>query len=83
MTVAVSRQTREALDRFMRFFGIDDYNLPLFSEACSAAGVESFARTFEALDKAIASDNRNGTNLRIRRRIAEAKSIERSGAKSQ
>lgn len=77
MTVAVSRQTHDALARVMQFFGIDEYNRHLFSQACAAAGVESFSRTFEALDKVIASDNRNGVNLRIRKRIEEQKEIDR------
>lgn len=61
----------------MRFFGIDDYNLPLFSQACAEAGVESFSRTFEALDKTVAADGRSGVNVRIRKRIAEQKEIDR------
>ena len=43
MSEAISRQTHDALVRVMAFFGIDEYNRPLFSQACAAAGVESFA----------------------------------------
>lgn len=77
MTVAVSRQTHDALARVMKFFGIDEYNRHLFSQACAAAGVESFSKTIEALDGAIAVDGRVGVNLRIRNRIEEQKEINR------
>ena len=77
MSVAISRQTNDALARVMKFFGIDDYNRQLFSQACAAAGVEAFSKTIEALDGAIAVDCRNGVNLRIRNRITEQKEIDR------
>ena len=77
MSVAISRKTNDALARVMQFFGIDDYNRQLFSQACSAAGVESFSKTIEALDWAIAVDCRNGVNLRIRKRIEGQKEIGR------
>lgn len=77
MSVAISGQTNEALMRVMRFFGIDDYNRQLFSQACAVAGVEAFSKTIEALDGAIAVDCRNGVNLRIRKRIEEQKEIGR------
>lgn len=73
MSVAISRKTNDALARVMQFFGIDDYNRQLFSQACAAAGVESFSKTIEALDGAIAVDSRNGANSRIRKRIEEQK----------
>lgn len=77
MSVAISRKTNDALVRVMRFFGIDDYNRQLFSQACAAADVDAFAKTIEALDGAIAVDGRSGVNLRIRKRIEEQKEIDR------
>lgn len=77
MSVVISRQTNEALLRVMKFFNIDEYNRPLFSEAAAAAGVESFSKTIEAIDGAIAIDSRNGSNLRIRARIAEQRELDR------
>ena len=70
MSVAISRQTRDALGRVLQFFGIDDCNLPLFSQACAAAGVDAFSKTIEALDGAISVDRRNGINGRIRQGMA-------------
>lgn len=77
MSVAISRTTNDALERVMRFFGIDEYNRQLFSQACAAAGVDAFSKTIEALDGAISIDGRNGVNLRIRKRIAEQKELDR------
>lgn len=77
MSVAISRQTNDALVRVMQFFGIDDYNRQLFSQACAAAGVEAFAKTIEALDGAIAVDSRSGVTLRIRKRIEEQREMAR------
>lgn len=73
MSVVISRQTNEALRRVMQFFNIDDYNRPLFSEAASAAGVDAFSKTIEAIDGAIAVDSRVGANRRIREAIAVGK----------
>lgn len=77
MSVAISRQTNEALVRVMAFFGIDDYNRPLFSQACAVVGVDAFSKTIEALDGAIVVDGRIGVTLRIRKRIEEQKEINR------
>ena len=77
MSVAISRQTNDALVRVMQFFGIDDCNRQLFSQACAAAGVDSFSKTIEALDGAISVDGRSGVNLRIRKRIEEQKAVDR------
>lgn len=77
MSVAISRKTNDALARVMQFFGIDEYNRPLFSQACASAGVEAFSKTVEALDGAIAVDCRSGVNLRIRKRIEAQKEPER------
>ena len=77
MSVAISRQTNEALARVMSFFGIDDYNRPLFSQVAASVGVEVFSKAIEALDGAISVDSRSGVNLRIRKRIEEQREIDR------
>lgn len=75
MSAVINNRTNDALVRVMRFFGIDDYNRPLFGAAASAAGVEAFAKVVEALDGAIASDSRNRVSLRIRDRIEREKRL--------
>ena len=76
-SAVISRQTSEALDRVMAFFGIDRYDRQLFGEAARAAGVDAFTKTIEALDAAIRIDSRAGTERRIRDRIALQKEIDR------
>lgn len=75
-SAVISRQTSDALDRVMTFFGVDIYNRPLFGEAARAAGVDSFSKTIEALDVAIRMDSRSGTERRIRDRIARQKEVD-------
>lgn len=73
----ISRQTDEALNSVMTFFGIDAYNKPLFGIAAATAGVDSFSVTIEALASAIASDSRRMADQRIKARIAEEKERKR------
>ena len=75
-STVISRQTSDALDRVMAFFGIDSYNRALFGEAARMVGVETFSKTIEALDAAIRNDSRAGTERRIRERIALQKEID-------
>ena len=74
----ITRQTSEALDRVMAFFGIDAYNRPLFGEAARMAGVDAFSKVIEALDGVLATDSRNGSPLRIRDRIERQKVVDRN-----
>lgn len=60
----------------MVFFDIDPCNRPLFGVAAREAGVDNFARVFEALDRAIAADRRCGMTLRIKDRIARQKAMD-------
>ena len=76
-SAVISRQTSDALERVLTFFGIDSYNRPLFGEAARAAGVDAFSKTIEGLDVAIRSDSRSGTERRIRDRIALQKEIDK------
>jgi len=75
-SAVISRQTSDALDRVMKFFGIDAYNRSLFGEAARSAGVDTFSRTIEALDAAISSDSRSCVEQRIRTRITEQKQLD-------
>ena len=75
-STVISRQTSDALDRVMAFFGIDSYNRALFGEAARMVGVEAFSKTIEGLDAAIRVDSRAGTERRIRERIALQKEID-------
>ena len=76
-SVVISARTSEALKRVMVFFGIDEYNRPLFGECAKAVGVDQFSRTIEALDAAIQIDSRSGIERRIRARIAQQKELDR------
>lgn len=67
----ITRETSDALDRVMTFFGIDGYNRFLFGDAARVAGVEEFSKVIAALDGAIAMDPRRGINERIRQNIAQ------------
>ena len=73
VSVAISRETNEALVRVMRFFGIEDYNRTLFGQAAERAGVDAFSATIRALDASIAEDRRSGVNQRIRAQLAVRK----------
>ena len=75
-STVISRQTSDALDRVMAFFGIDSYNRALFGEAARMVGVEAFSKTIEGLDTAIRNDSRAGTERRIRESIALQKEID-------
>lgn len=69
MSVVVSKQTSEQLTRFMAFFGIDEYNRPLFRRAVEACGVEAFERFIGAMDTVIQLDGRFGCATRMRESI--------------
>lgn len=66
MSVVVSKQTGDALARVMTFFGIDEYNRPLFRVAAESCGVEAFSAFIGALDAAVQRDSRYGVGSRIR-----------------
>ena len=70
----ITRETSDALDRVMTFFGIDGYNRFLFGEAARVAGVTEFSKVIAALDGVISMDPRRGINDRIRQRIAQERS---------
>ena len=69
MSVVVSRQTSDALSRVMAFFGIDEYNRPLFRKAAESCGVDTFERFIGAMDAVVQMDSRSGCGVRIRERI--------------
>lgn len=69
MSVVVSKQSSEALGRVMTFFGIDEYNRPLFRRAAELSGVDTFERFIGAMDQAIQADSRFGAAGRIRAAI--------------
>jgi hypothetical protein len=77
VSVAISRQTNEALMRVMRFFGIDEYNRSLFGDTAQQAGVEAFSKVIEALDRVVGADERSGAGVRIRARIERQKELDR------
>lgn len=77
----ISRQTADALERVMAFFGIDDYNRSLFGEAAADAGVEPFSATIGALDAAIQRDKRNAMTRRIRDRIERQRVLDKQRVK--
>ena len=81
-SAVISRQTSDALDRVLAFFGIDSYNRPLFGEAARMAGVDAFSKTIEGLDAAIRVDSRAGTERRIRERIALQREIDQKNTKA-
>lgn len=73
MSVVVSRQTSDALSRVMAFFGIDEYNRPLFRKAAESCGVDTFERFIGAMDAVVQMDSRSGCGVRIRERIERGK----------
>lgn len=73
MSVVVSKQTSESLTRVMVFFGIDDYNRPLFRKAAESCGVEAFSLVIGALDAAVQMDTRFGCAQRMRQALAKRK----------
>ena len=75
-SAVISRNSSDALDRVMAFFGIEPCNRALFGVAAREAGVENFARVIEAIDRAAAADARSGMNLRIRDRIERQKALD-------
>lgn len=81
MSVAVSKQTSDSLTRVMTFFGIDDYNRPLFRQAAESCGVEAFSVVIGALDAAVQMDSRCGCGVRIRDRI-ERQKLEKQKARA-
>ena len=75
----ITRETSDALDRVMAFFGIDGYNRSLFGDAAKVAGIDEFSKVITALDGAIAMDARRGINERIRQRIAQERAGQERG----
>lgn len=66
MSVVVSKQTSDQLTRVMAFFGIDEYNRPLFRKAAEGCGVEAFSSFVNAMDTVIQLDGRWGCQERMR-----------------
>lgn len=73
MSNVISHSTNESLVRVMRFFGISDYNRPLFSQAATTCGVGTFSAFIQALDQAIQADSRFGVSRRLRESVAREK----------
>lgn len=69
MSVVVSKQTSDQLTRVMAFFGIDEYNRPLFRRAAESCGVDVFSSFIGAMDAAIQMDGRFGCAQRMRAAI--------------
>lgn len=69
MSVVVSKQTSDQLTRVMAFFGIDEYNRPLFRKAAEGCGVEVFTAFVNAMDTVIQLDGRFGCAARMREAI--------------
>lgn len=61
----------------MLFFGIDPCNRPLFGEVARAVGVVEFSRVVDALDAAIAADQRCGVTVRMRDRIERQRVLDK------
>ena len=78
MSVVVSKQTSDQLSRFMTFFGIDEYNRPLFRKAAESCGVEVFTSFISAMDTVIQLDGRFGCSRRMRESIEQQRKSERS-----
>lgn len=77
MSVIVSKQTSDQLSRVMAFFGIDEYNRPLFRKAAESCGVEPFSIVIGALDAVVQMDSRYGATARIHSALAAEKAERR------